>query len=255
MLDGQGAWKTRYRRKLADYPRVLEIDPFEGWERNQSPEGSAEFYLFIALELAYAGEAPELLASFLSQVDAVAGRAFSENRLDVPPCQGRFPCNRARLKRALAYSRALRSGFVSAEALRSAVADFVDWTSRFTRKDWREPISQADFLAAVRMLAILGDWEKVRTLSKLKRMDAQMEESRLLLAMASDLAQDGNALSKATQDRAKSFFEEVRVPSYRPREYQEVEILRFEFGMILFDGTARKLEEIPVAPAVREIGR
>jgi len=205
----------------------VEADPFKNWEQWRSPDMKAEVEFDMALRCLYADQ-QELGRQYLRRAIAVAERALKEDKCRSERCKGGWPWNEGRLKRTLAYARALGGERFDTTLVVQASERLSEWCAGTAKRDWDE-MDQLVLLAAIRLALLAGDAERARTLLRTKRsLKANAEEKELLQGLAEVRPPSERApLAKPF----KAFFDKVRDPGYKPPA-DEYLMHRLELGAL-----------------------
>lgn len=217
-------WRERATQNLDAFLGVLRLDPFDRWERNRLPEAAAESYLINGLKLCYGGNS-ELAGRFFSVCIEIVDRSIRESVFERPPASMGFPMNRGIALRARSYASGLTSRGWELQTLTQASVDFHRWSTDSRSRPW-DAITEAYFLAAIRVAVVTGDLERAATLcATKKRFSAHGKELALMRALVADGP-------KATNRSLKDYFDTVRDPDLKPRDFLEREIVAFELGIL-----------------------
>jgi hypothetical protein len=237
----------------ASYAELLEWDPFRDWQSLSMMEARAERELFNGLAVAFAkGVSDANSISFFRRARAVAERALAEDKLNSPPLDSRFPMNRAMLLRALTYARSLLGEQVDTGAMVQSASDFLHWCEGSGKKKW-DSQDQAHFLAAVRLLVLVGDFDRLQGVLKSRKSLKWHATEHTLWTLLSKRrgAVSDNLEFRSALDR---FFEEVRLPRVFD-VFVELDILRLEVAAIRDKYLVALGDEVDWPRTVASIGK
>jgi len=225
------AWAAALARDRSAYLILLEKDPFEKWDLNRMPEGTAERLLVMGTEILFGDRADVLGSAFIERALRVAERALAEQKYESALCKNGFPLNRGHLERVRTLATGTLGGSLDVEALRRASDDCAAWCEGYERREW-DSQAEAYYLGAVRM-ALLG-MDTARTeklLASRRRFKWHRIEYELLKDIATRLVTD-RPLDAGLAERFKGFFDRVRDPAFKPEVFAEAKIQRLEIGLL-----------------------
>lgn len=152
--------------------------PFPLWERLASPEGPCEMLMEDATYIALGDYGHPLCGRFLEWAMSTADRAIADPRFEIG-AENRskgwknspsFPGNRGRVMAISALAKAMKSGAeIEQDALREAADQIARSALLEKGRDWADKLVQSQFMYAVRLLMISGDWQLAQNLIAVKR--------------------------------------------------------------------------------------
>lgn len=228
----QSAWVTQFQEQRVGYLTVASWDPFEDWELNTRPDGTAEDQLLYAVEIIAGRGEFELARQFLDRCLMIADRALRENTLQSARCLENAPENLGRLKRTQAYARAILGEPFDESAMLEASGVFEEACADYPRRKW-DDFQEATYLEAIRLGLLSGSAATIqRLLQRRRSFSSHVEEHDLYRALAVASAVGRIVQDDAFRNRFDAFFDLVRNPNYDPVEYSPVPILRLEISLL-----------------------
>jgi hypothetical protein len=227
-------WVSSHEKERVELRTILdELSPFRDnhWEINRSPDGTADRYLWNALQVLFSGQDTQLANEFLDTSLRVIERTMQERKLDRPECEGGRPRNYGRLLRTNVYVKALLGGpFDRTQALEAA-GHYADWCKAVRKSSW-DSQDQAYYLIAVRLSLLAGACDQASGLLKAgKKLKWHEKEASLLKALL-----ERSKIQEFSGDKQKqdflAFLDEVRNPHYKPGVFLEHVIYPFEIAMV-----------------------
>lgn len=67
MISYKSEWNLIFSKDQDDLAEILELDPFEDWEKNRNPEGTAADDFYDGLSILYSGSDTKGLSIFLKE--------------------------------------------------------------------------------------------------------------------------------------------------------------------------------------------
>lgn len=224
-------WINRYNREQKSYREVLELDPFDHWERNRMPEITAETNLIFGLEILYVpGEITQAQA-FFERCISISERALTEDKLTTGLAESGFPLNRGVLLRAKNYALTLVERNLDNALLSQASLDFEKGRGMLHKQPW-DSQGQAEYLAAVRVAIIVGDFKRAHHLLKKRKPFNWHQEEFALWKKLVETLEVSSPLDQNFREQFDEFFDIIRDPTLKPDRFVERAILSFELGVI-----------------------
>lgn len=203
--------------------------PFPLWERLASPEGPCEMLMEDAVYIALGDYRHPLCGRFLDWTISTAERALSDPRFEIES-ESRFkgwrnspisPGNRGRVLAISALASAMKNGVdVDQHKIREAADQLVTSALLEKGRNWADRLVQGQFMYAVRLLMICGDWERARKLISVKRkFEAVSRQHQIMGGLLGSGNCEGNNLpdlSSPAWDKFQEYFKSVRVPEGNP---------------------------------------
>jgi hypothetical protein len=229
-------WTTALEKDKSAYLTLLEKDPFEKWELNRMPEGTAERLLVMGTEVLFGDRADALGSAFIEKALQVADRALAEHKYESALCQNAFPLNRGHLERVRVLATGILRRSLDVEALRRSSDDCAAWCEDYQRREW-DSQAEAYYLAAVRMALLAMDAGRTERLLSLRRpFKWHRIEHELLKDIATSLAAARPITDPSLAQRFMGFFDRVRDPAFKPDVFTEVRVQRLELGLLWDSG-------------------
>jgi len=240
-------WVSSHEKERVELHTILdELSPFRDnhWERNRSPDGTADDNLRDGLRVLFSGIDENLAIEFLKVSLKVIERATRERKLDRPECEGGRPRNYGRLLRTNVYVKSLLGEpFDRAQALEAA-GHYADWCKAVRKSSW-DSQDQAYYLIAVRLSLLAGACDQASGLLKAgKKLKWHEKEASLLKALL-----ERSKIQEFSGDKEKkdflAFLDEVRDPRYEAGVFLENVIYPFEIAMIYnmyYEGDGHSLD-------------
>jgi hypothetical protein len=232
MINYRSFWIRNIEENPEDYNLILSIDPFAHWEQNSLPEGTAEDNFLYGLQLLYGQVEISKANIFFERSVKVVNRALEENKLNISYAKARFPFNRGKLLQVKGYSEALLGRMLDNILLLQACLDIERGSKTLHKGRWDDQ-AQADYLCAVRLALITGDFQKAHNLlQKRSNYNFHSEQYNLYKTIIQVKTQTNKLLDASLFMEFEKFFDVVRNPNYIPKVYLDRDLLRFELGII-----------------------
>lgn len=199
--------------------------PFPLWERLASPEGPCQLLMENAVYIALGDHTHPLCGKFLDWAISIAERALVDPRFEIesenrskgwknPPF---FPGNRGQVLAIREIASALKNGVDVGQFNLREAADLIATSALLEKgRDWASRIVQGDFLYAVRLLMIAGEWAAARKLISVRRKFQMVNRQHEII---SGLLIAGNVGGDGPPDphspawcRFLDYFKFIRVP-------------------------------------------
>jgi hypothetical protein len=230
--------------------------PFSTWVRLAFPEGPCQRYLGSAIYIAFADRSHEFFGKYINWAIDTSKRALEDPRFEISSESSSkgwmnsptFPGNLGEVRAVYAISKAIsEQSFIVLEDLKKSASEISESALLNKGGYWNDEIIQGQYLYAVRLVMIAGDWDGARRLLSVKRkFDVLSRQFEVLLA-ASRAALEGQGES-ADLKLFEEYFKTIRRPDGKDQIYADGAWLdtcyRLEFALI----RQRLIQDSPAFP-------